>query len=159
MKKILLVIMIFFNTLIMANSIKEYNLVESKSKKTIKIADIKEKTYIKLWASWCSVCKNTMEDTYNLSKEKNLDFKIMAVATPKRYGEKSIEEIEKWFSKTYSTFTNMPIYYDMDAKLIRTLRISAFPTNVFLNSEGEIVYIYEGHLSSNDIKELMKEIK
>ena len=53
--------------------------------------------YIKMWASWCSICLATLEETDALSGQQSQDFAVITVVSPNHLHEKSTQKFVQWF--------------------------------------------------------------
>ncbi|CAM3246790.1 redoxin family protein [Streptobacillus felis] len=156
MKKIIIMLMLIFSSLTFSGDLDNIVFKDQKGQvKTIK--DFKGKTYIKLWASWCPTCLYTMDHTVELSKEKNLGFNVISVVSPTKKGELNEEDFKKWFKGT--DWTALPVLMDNQGSLIKKARLRGYPTNVFIDSEGNIAKVVTGVISTKKIKEEMSKIK
>jgi len=70
--------------------VKEFSL-QGLDGKTYRLSDYKgKKVYLKFWASWCSICLSTLEDTNELAKEEaGKDYVVLSVVAPTFNGEKT----------------------------------------------------------------------
>lgn len=120
----------------------------------ISLKDLKGRNlYIKIWASWCSVCMATLSETNELSKEEN-NFDVITVVAPGINGEKNRKSFETWFKK--QGYKNMLVLYDVDGKFIKSLNVKAYPTAILINKKLEIEKIVVGNIGKNDIKYFFK---
>ena len=112
-----------------------------------------EKVYLKYWASWCSICLAGLSEIDELSAMET-DFKVFTVVTPGANGEQSKEDFIKWFNGL--EYENIVVLFDEDGELGKQLNVRAFPTSVFLGSDGKIIEGLPGHKSNEEIIEKIK---
>ncbi len=111
--------------------------------------------YLRVWASWCSVCTSSLDDFDKLSEDAE-DFVILSVVMPSQSGELSAEEFTEWY-KAFG-YENIIVLLDNDAKIVRDFGINAFPSQIMFDAEGHIVYGMVGLLSGELITETMQRI-
>lgn len=159
MKKFIVSSLMLFSSVAFAKEkINDLVLKDLSNDKIVTVGDLKGKTYIKVWASWCPVCLSTLPEFNELSGKKNLDFNVISVVSPKTYNEVSEEKFKNWWDGLKADYKNVKVLADNSAILIRKARIRAYPTNVFINSKGEIEKVQPGAMSTNDIINIMKTI-
>ncbi|VWL84753.1 redoxin family protein [Oceanivirga miroungae] len=161
MKKIILIIMSFFAIISLAGTKIDSSILQNvKTNEIVSIDKLKgKKTYIKMWASWCPICLNTLKDVNELSGEKNLDFNVLTIVSPSYLGELNKERFKTWWEGLENEYSNMTVLLDNHAYIARKVRVRAYPTNVFINSDGEIEKVVPGALSESFIKQVMATIK
>ncbi|WP_074436733.1 redoxin family protein, partial [Streptobacillus notomytis] len=150
MKKILAMFLLVLSTLSFSGSLDDISF-KNQTGQIKKISDYKGKTYIKMWASWCHVCLATMPHTVELSKEKDLGFNVISVVSPGHRGELKENDFKKWFKTT--GWTELTTLMDTKGDLIKRARLRGYPTNVFIDSRGNISKVIIGAMSSKRIKE------
>ena len=114
-----------------------------------------EKVYVKFWASWCSICLAGMDELDTLSGEMN-DFKTITIVSPDANGEMSEERFKEWF-KGLDT-KNIKVLLDVDGKISKAYGVRAFPTSVYIGSDGIMVKRQPGHAGNDSIKDVFEEI-
>jgi thiol-disulfide isomerase/thioredoxin len=117
-----------------------------------------KKVYIKFWASWCPVCLGGLEELEEFSTEKkdNEDVEIVTIVSPDANGEKSADEFKQWFKgQDY----DINVLLDQDGKVTSEYGIRAYPTSVFINTDGEIAKTLPGHLDNENIEEQLNHLK
>lgn len=116
-----------------------------------------QKVYLKFWASWCPPCRKSMPSLGDLAAEER-DFAIYTIVSPGRNGEKSAEDFKKWYAEQgYSK--DIPVLFDETGEVMQTYRISAFPTNAFIGSDGVLVSMLAGATDKEFIKDKMQDIQ
>lgn len=121
-----------------------------------KLSDYKgDKVYVKFWASWCSICLAGMEELDTLSGEMN-DFKTITIVSPDANGEMSEAEFKEWF-KGLDT-KNIKVLLDIDGKITKAYGVRAYPTSVYIGSDGIMVKRQPGHNGNDGIKSVFEEI-
>lgn len=113
------------------------------------LADLKgEKVYLKYWASWCSICLAGLEEVDELFVEAD-GFTPYTIVTPDANGEQSKEDFINWFNGL--GYENINVLFDMDGSIAKELGVRAFPTSVFIGSDGVLIQSAPGHKSNEDI--------
>lgn len=115
-----------------------------------------KKVYVKFWASWCSICLSGLEELNTLAGEDN-DFEIVTVVAPGKNGEKSKEEFIKWFNTL--GYSNIKVLFDETGDTIDTYMVRAYPTSAMVGTDGVLVSLAPGHLSSEQITKAFEQIK
>lgn len=124
--------------------------------KTYKLSDYRgKKVYIKFWASWCGICIKTLPETDAMAKNSE-DIVVLSVVSPGINGEKTKEEFIQWYNK--NSFENLPVLLDEDGELSKKMSIQAYPTSVFIDSEGKVKEIIPGAINEEMIRKLMKKL-
>lgn len=126
--------------------------------KTYRLSDFRgKKVYLKFWASWCSICLSTLEDTQALAKaEKNQDYVVLTVVAPNHQGEQSEEAFKEWVDKLDSN--QFPILLDRDGRLLEQYQVRAYPTQVFIDKSGQVVKTQVGFMDKSSIQETLDNL-
>ena len=125
---------------------------------TVTLADFKgKKVAIKFWASWCSVCKETLPASSTLADDTSKDFEYISIVAPGVSDEMSEEKFKEWYASR--KYNHMPVYFDKDGTFMRTLGVRAFPSTATIGTDGIMVHFQVGHVSSDILKEAMSKIK
>lgn len=137
------------------NSAPDFKLV-SMNGEEISLSDrLGKKVYVKFWASWCPPCRQSMPDLGELA-ESNPDFEILTVVSPNLGGELSMDEFKSWYAEQgYSK--QISVLYDTDGSVMASYGIQAFPTNVFIGSDGILVGGIPGAIGKDQITEVMEK--
>lgn len=115
----------------------------------VSLADLKgDKVYLKYWASWCSICLSGLGEVDELFLEAD-GFVPYTVVTPDANGEQSKEDFINWFNGL--GYENINVLFDMDGSIAKELNVRAFPTSVFIGSDGVLIQAAPGHKSNEDI--------
>lgn len=112
-----------------------------------------EKVYLKYWASWCSICLAGLQEVDDLSV-MDKDYTVYTVVTPNANGEQSQEDFMEWFAGLEQK--NIKVLFDMKGQAASEFGVRAFPTSIFLGSDGVLVQVSVGHKSNEDINEFME---
>ncbi len=116
---------------------------------TISSADLQgQKVYLKYWASWCSICLAGLEEVDELFAS-DPDFTLYTVVTPGANGEQSKEDFVEWFQGL--DYDNIVVLFDEEGMTGKELNIRAFPTSVFIGSDGVLIEALPGHKSNAEI--------
>lgn len=124
--------------------------------KVHKLSDYKGKpVYVEVWGSWCSVCMTVLPDMNELAGADN-DYYVLSVVFPNMFGEKSKEDFIKWYKEL--GYENLIVLMDEDAKMAYDFGISAFPSQVFFDEDGNFAGGRIGPMTHDEITEQMKNI-
>ena len=115
----------------------------------IKLSDMLGKPVVlNFWASWCPPCKEEMPEFNKVFEELGDEVHFMmvdAVDGSRETKEKGAEYIAQ------QGFT-FPVYYDIKQNAIMEYGIRAFPTSVFIDSEGYLVTGVEGMINEETLR-------
>ena len=115
-------------------------------------------TYVKFWASWCSICLSTLGDTNDLAKEQSgKDYVVLSVVSPNFNGEKSADDFKEWYKSL--DYKDFPVLMDTKGELLKEYGIRSYPSALFVGSDGSIAKTHIGYMSKEDIEKTLKEIK
>ena len=125
--------------------------------KVYKLSDFKgKKLYIKAWASWCSICLAGLDEIdklYTLDR----DFEIVTVVAPGKRGEKDSKAFTEWFKSLDKK--NIIVLLDEKGDFTKNYGIRAYPTSIFIGSDGIVTENVAGQRSNEDIISMYKKIK
>lgn len=157
MKNIFILLLLLISSVSFSENLE--NIPFKNQKNQIKtIEDYKGKnTYVKLWASWCPICLATMDHTLELHRDKNKNFNVITIVSPGYRGEMNEGNFRKWFSGT--NWNELDTLMDSQNITVKRTKTRGYPTNLFLNSKGEISKIIYGPLTNKQIKSEMEKIK
>ncbi|MGI2329010.1 redoxin family protein [Planococcus sp. YIM B11945] len=116
-----------------------------------------QKVYVKFWASWCSICLAGMEELNTLAGEEN-DFTVLTIVSPSSNAEKDTESFTKWFKGVDNT-SNIQVLLDEGGEMFEAYGVLAYPTSVYIGSDGVLVKSSPGHFSNEQIKESFESIQ
>ena len=132
--------------------------LQSMDGKTVKLSDYKgKKVYLKFWASWCGPCKKSMPELVELAGKTDRDFEILTVVAPGLQGEKSAEEFPKWYQE--QGYKDVPVLFDTSGEIFQAYQIRSIPTEILIDSQGNIGKIQFGAISNVDAEAAFKEMK
>lgn len=137
--------------------LKDFTLMDVDGNK-VKLSDYKgKKVYIKFWASWCSVCLDTLPETDKLAG-KNNDFEVISIVSPGFGNEKREEEFKKWYKSL--GYKNLKVLMDTNGDaIVKSLNIKGYPSSAYIGTDGVLVKFMPGYQNEKQIKAMMKEVK
>ena len=103
---------------------------------------------LNFWATWCPPCRSEMPDFNTVFEELGEDIQFVmldavdGVRETKEKGEAYV--IEQGFT--------FPVYYDIEQDAVMQYGIRAFPTTLFIDSEGYIVAGVEGAINEATLR-------
>ncbi len=114
--------------------------------------------YLEFWGSWCSSCVQDLDQMQEVWREHEQagDVFVTSVVTPGFYGERSVEEFVAWAEQEG---IEAPVYMDTNGSLSAYLGVAAFPTSVFINSDGTIDRIRVGAIERDELERLLAELQ
>lgn len=123
-----------------------------------KLSDYKgKKVLIEFWASWCHVCRDNLPHMDKLFQNTDKDFEVLTVVAPDMFGEKSIDEFKAWFKE--QGYTNIKVLVDVEGKLMMSYGVNAFPTNLIIDSNQNVVGLIPGAMSEDRIYKTFESLK
>lgn len=126
--------------------------------KVHKLSDYRgKKVYIKMWASWCSICLAGLPEIDELSKTPSDEYEVLTIASPDYNGEQSKEDFLKWFEGI--EYKNLKVLVDPNGTWAQKLNVRAYPTQVFIGSDGVLIQSRPGHMSNEDILNTLASFK
>jgi len=115
----------------------------------IKLSDMLGKPIVlNFWASWCPPCKSEMPDFNKVFEELGEDVHFMMLDAVDGVRETK-EKGEAYVLEQGFTF---PVYYDMGQEAVMQYGIRAFPTTIFIDSEGYLVTGVEGAIDEKALR-------
>lgn len=137
--------------------LKDFTLMDTEGNE-VKLSDYKgKKLYIKFWASWCSICLDTLEESDKLAG-KNKDYEIISVVSTGFAGEKNEEDFKNWYKSL--GYKNLKVLMDTDGgTLVKPLNIEAYPTSAYIGSDGKLAKLVLGYQSEEQIDKTMEGIQ
>ncbi len=131
--------------------------LKSESGENIRLEEQRGKVVmINFWASWCAPCRKEMpllDDLYD--RYKDAGFTLFGVNV-----EQNPEAAKKFLEDVGVSF---PILYDPESDVSRTYQVSAMPTTVMVDRDGEVRYVNRGYKEGDEekyrkqIRELIRE--
>ena len=103
---------------------------------------------LNFWASWCPPCKEEMPDFNKVFEELGEDVHFMMVDAVDGVRETK-EKGEAYVTEQGFSF---PVYYDIGQEAVMQYGIRAFPTTIFIDSEGYIVTGAEGAIDEKTLR-------
>lgn len=110
-------------------------------------------TVIDFWATWCQPCNRSIPLLNEISiefAEKGVRFFGVSIDGPRN--QSKIKPFIQSIGVTY------PILRDVNSELMSELGVTAVPTMILLDDEGELVYFHEG-FRPGDEKTIQKHIE
>ena len=117
-----------------------------------------KKVYIEYWASWCPVCIKGIGEFETLvrSYEKSSDVIVLSMVAPGAFGEKSSADFASWFvERGY----NFPVLLDEGGVMARQFGVRAFPTSLYIGTDGALVAAVPGQYPNASIKAKIAAMK
>ena len=117
-----------------------------------------KKVYIEYWASWCPVCLKGIGEFETLARsyEKSSDVIILSMVAPGAFGEKSSADFASWFAERGYKF---PVLLDEGGLMARQFGVRAFPTSLYIGSDGVLVAAVPGQYPNASIKAKIAAMK
>lgn len=113
-----------------------------------------QKTYIKFWASWCPLCLSELDEVAALAQGAK-DFNVVTIASPDYLGEKPQADFVAW-AKTLPQ-KDLPILVDAGGQLAQQYDINLYPSAVFLDENGQLLRVVKGHLSADEVRQIIAD--
>ncbi len=114
--------------------------------------------YFEFWGSWCDSCVadlGQLHEVYAAHKAAG-DVEVISVVTPGFYGERDQDAFVAWAREND---VEVPVWMDVNCSLATHLNVSAFPTSVFVGSDGTIAKIRLGAIDRDELEGLLADLK
>lgn len=114
---------------------------------------------INFWGTWCEPCIEetpALQAAYVQMKEQGVEFVGINLRHQEAVGaegDAAVAEFADRFDVTY------PIVMDVDGEIARKYQISPIPVSYFLDTEGNIRYVYVGTLTANEVTQLITRLR
>ncbi|NPD31621.1 redoxin family protein [Eggerthellaceae bacterium zg-1084] len=112
--------------------------------------------YFEFWGSWCTSCVEDLDqltEVYRRHRDSNVQ--ITSLVVPNSFGEKSPEDFVAW---ARDRGVEIPVLMDTKGSLSSYLGLNAFPTSVFVSSDGTIARIRVGAIEPAELDRLLSEL-
>ncbi|MCG6949659.1 MAG: TlpA family protein disulfide reductase [Acidobacteria bacterium] len=105
------------------------------------------------WASWCGPCRMELPELQKLAVELADEEFVLITINVDEHAVQGARFLQKYD-------IDVPVYR-MDQGTLRTLGLTAVPTNLLLDREGRPVQIYRGYSPEvpNEIRKLVREME
>ncbi|MHA6260788.1 TlpA family protein disulfide reductase [Sporosarcina sp. CAU 1771] len=113
-----------------------------------------KKVYIKFWATWCPICLSGLEEI-NMLAEEDTDFVVLTIVSPDYNNEKNKEDFIKWISGVENVDA-LPVLLDEGGTVAKSYSVRGYPTSAFIDENGGLIKTQPGHLSNEQIKDVLK---
>ena len=128
--------------------------LKSHSGKNIKLSELRgEVVMLNFWASWCGPCRQEMPLLEKIHKKyKRLGFTLLGVNV-----EENSSDAKNYLKDVKVTF---PILFDSTQKTSKLYDVSAMPTTILIDRNGNKRFIHKGYKPGyeNDYKKLIKKL-
>ena len=123
-----------------------------------RLSDLKgTPVYFEFWGSWCDSCVADLGQLHEVHAAHAAvgDVTVVSVVTPGFYGEREQDDFVAW---SRDNGVEVPVWMDVNCSLATHLNVSAFPTSVFVSSEGDIVKIRLGAIDRDELEGLLADL-
>ena len=128
--------------------------LKSRSGKNIKLSELRgEVVMLNFWASWCGPCRQEMPLLEKIHKKyKRLGFTLLGVNV-----EENSRDAKNYLKDVKVTF---PILFDTTQKTSKLFDVSAMPTTILIDRNGNKRFIHKGYKPGyeNDYKKQIKKL-
>ena len=108
-------------------------------------------TVFDFWATWCKPCVQLMPKLNQIAEEYK-ENKAISIVGVNIDDPRSINKVKPFINSIGVTY---PVLYDTDKELADMLNVSAVPTMVIVDDEGNAIWFHEGYNFGDE--ELLKE--
>jgi len=128
--------------------------LKSRSGKNIKLSELRgQVVMLNFWASWCGPCRKEMPILEKIHKKyKRLGFTLLGVNV-----EENSMDAKNYLKDVKVTF---PILFDTRQKTSKLYNVSAMPTTIIIDRNGNKRFIHKGYKAGyeNDYKRQVKKL-
>ena len=128
--------------------------LKSSSGKNIKLSELRgQVVLLNFWASWCGPCRTEMPLLGKIhEKYKGMGFTVLGVNV-----EEDSTPAVSIINKTKIAF---PVLFDKTNSVSKLYNVSAMPSTVIIDRDGNMRYLHEGYKAGDEekYKELVKKL-
>jgi peroxiredoxin len=122
--------------------------------KNIKLSELRgQVVLLNFWASWCGPCRTEMPLLGKIhEKYKGMGFTVLGVNVE--------EDSAPAISIVKKTKINFPVLFDVSNGVSKLYHVSAMPSTVLIDRDGNMRYLHEGYKAGdeNKYKEWIKKL-
>ncbi len=113
--------------------------LKSNSGKNIKLSELRgQVVMLNFWASWCAPCRQEMPALEQIHKKyQPLGFTLLGINV-----EENSNDAIKWLKGVSVSF---PILFDNQSDVSELYGVSAMPTTIIIDRDGNIRYLHQGY--------------
>jgi cytochrome c biogenesis protein CcmG/thiol:disulfide interchange protein DsbE len=118
---------------------------------TIRLADYRGKAVlINFWATWCGPCKVEMPLIQKYFQKFSSNLAVLAVNN-----DEPLNDVKSYVDEMGLTFT---VLLDPGEKVENIYRVDAFPTSIFVSSDGVIKYRHIGVMNEDQLVQYLNQL-
>ena len=125
----------------------------------LQLADLKGKiVVVNFWGTWCEPCKAetpALEAAYQQLHSQGVEFVGVNLRHQEALGATGDADVANFATKYGVTY---PIVFDTKGEISQKYQISPIPVSYFLDTSGNIRYVYVGTLTTADTVELVRRL-
>jgi peroxiredoxin len=121
--------------------------------KTVDLGALRGKKagYLKVWATWCSPCREQMPHFEHVQQNARDDLQVVAIDIGFDDTLEQIKAVQREFGLT------MPLVRDDDGKLGETFGLRVTPQHIIVDKDGRIAYV--GHLADAKLESALADAR
>ena len=122
----------------------------------VRLSDFRGKPVVlNFWASWCPPCKGEMPEFNDVYGQVGQDVTFVMVDLVD--GQRETKETGAQFVKDQGL--SFPVYFDVTGDAATAYGITAIPTTVFIDRDGNIVTSSQGALDAAELQQGIERIR
>ncbi len=126
----------------------------------LQLADLKGKiVVVNFWGTWCEPCKAetpALEAAYLQLHSQGVEFVGVNLRHQEALGAAGDADVANFVEKYGVTY---PVVFDIKGEISQKYQISPIPVSYFLDTQGNIRYVYIGTLTTADTVELVRRLQ
>ena len=126
----------------------------------LQLADLKGKiVMVNFWGTWCEPCKAetpALEAAYLQLQSQGVEVVGINLRHQEALGAAGDADVANFVKKYGVTY---PVVFDTTGEISRKYQISPIPVSYFLDTQGNIRYVYVGTLTTADTVELVRRLQ
>lgn len=131
--------------------------LKSRTGKNIRLGELRGKVVmLNFWASWCKPCREEMPLLEKIHlRYESLGFTVLGINIENKH-----DDVKKYLADIKVSF---PVLYDTTNKVSELYSISAMPTTIIIDRDGNMRFMHKGYKPGyeesyrNQVKILLKE--